>query len=279
MAAEAHSHSPGQLGASLGGAPACPAYALPSGAPMTRPVWGGLCTSLLGATWGLRYPQAHLHCDKRRTMCPVCRTAAGVSHCGCLVPRALDQLQHPPALAGPQSTHAPRGPLAQPHSRWPLPSSAQAATSQPHAVPLTLMPSSMFSPPYTSMPGSSSPMSPKYSRSTTNEQPIMAGVLVGAETALSRSQVRYPEPRPAGGAGGWESPGLGMPQDSGVPLRVTFISFRACKALSTGQVQMLIEEHQTSKPAPNSGKLVEGILKKSVYLMSYLVALNIISQA
>lgn len=42
---------------------------------------------------------------------------------------------------------------------------------------------------------------------------------------------------------------------------------------------MLIEEHQTSKPALNSGKLVEGILKKSVYLMSYLVALNIISQA
>lgn len=101
MAAEA------QLGASLGGVPDCPAYALPSGAPVTRPVWGGLCTSPLGATWGLRYPQAHLHCDKRRTRCPVCRTAAGVSHCGRLVPRALDQLQHPPALAGPQSTHAP----------------------------------------------------------------------------------------------------------------------------------------------------------------------------
>lgn len=44
-------------------------------------------------------------------------------------------------------------------------------------APPTLMPSSMFSPPYTSIPGSRRPISPKNFRLTTKEQPIMAGVL------------------------------------------------------------------------------------------------------
>ena len=42
---------------------------------------------------------------------------------------------------------------------------------------LALMPSSMFWLLYTSMPGSRRPIWPKYSRSTTKEQPIIAGVL------------------------------------------------------------------------------------------------------
>ena len=41
----------------------------------------------------------------------------------------------------------------------------------------TLIPSSIFSPPYTSIPGSRRPISPKNFLLTTNEQPIMAGVL------------------------------------------------------------------------------------------------------
>lgn len=46
---------------------------------------------------------------------------------------------------------------------------------------LTLMPSSTFSPPYTSIPSSSKPISSKYSLSTT-KQPIRAGLLGGLKT-------------------------------------------------------------------------------------------------
>lgn len=53
------------------------------------------------------------------------------------------------------------------------------------AMSQTLIPSSIFSPPYTSIPGSRRPISPKNFLLTTNEQPIMAGVLREGERGNS----------------------------------------------------------------------------------------------
>lgn len=62
------------------------------------------------------------------------------------------------------------------------------------------MPSSMFSPPYTSMPGSSSPISPKNFLLTTKEQPIMAGVLQGERETPKLQSGTVPNPCTTAGA-------------------------------------------------------------------------------